>query len=162
MSAALRMPSMMELPHGLAPWGATVGRLIHWDAAQGPLVDYTGNPAGQPVRARALVQVDLEAGAHREVLLAFADGDLGRPIVVGLLQPEAPAPAVEVQVQAAPAEALIDGRRVVLEAADEIVLRCGEASITLRRNGRVVIRGAYVETAAKGVNRVKGGSVKIN
>jgi len=160
MSAALRMPSMMELPHGLAPWGATVGRLIHWDAAQGPLVDYTGNPAGQPVRARALVQVGLEAGANREVLLAFADGDLGRPIVVGLLQPEAAAPAVE--VQAGPTEALIDGRRVVLEAKDEIVLRCGEASITLRRNGRVVIRGAYVETAAKGVNRVKGGSVKIN
>ena len=165
MSAALRMASVVELPPGLVPWGATVGALIRWDAARGPLVDYAGNPEGQPVYARALLQVDPAdpaPGAPGEVLLAFADGDLGRPIVVGVLRPPAPAPGVDVQTPAVPAEALVDGRRVVLEAKDEIVLRCGEASITLRRNGRVVIRGAYVETAAKGVNRVKGGSVKIN
>jgi hypothetical protein len=59
-------------------------------------------------------------------------------------------------------EARIDGRRVVLEAADEIELRCGEASILLRKNGRVMIRGAHVETRSRGVNRIKGGSVQIN
>jgi hypothetical protein len=68
---------------------------------------------------------------------------------------------VEVGGPSAP-DALVDGKRVVIEAADEIVLRCGKASITLRRNGRVVIRGVYVETRAEGVNRVKGGSVQIN
>ena len=56
----------------------------------------------------------------------------------------------------------VDGRRVEFEAADEIVLLCGQASITLRRNGRIVIRGTYVETRSKGVNRIKGGSVQIN
>lgn len=56
----------------------------------------------------------------------------------------------------------VDGRRVEIEAADEIVLRCGQASIVLRRNGRVIIRGTYVETRSRGVNRVKGGSVEIN
>jgi hypothetical protein len=56
----------------------------------------------------------------------------------------------------------VDGRRVEIEAADEIVLRCGEACIVLRRNGRVIIRGTYVETRSRGVNRIKGGSVEIN
>ena len=56
----------------------------------------------------------------------------------------------------------IDGRRIEIEGQEEVVLRCGQASITLRRNGRVVIRGAYVETRAKGTNRIKGGSVLIN
>ncbi len=56
----------------------------------------------------------------------------------------------------------VDGRRIELEGQEEVVLRCGQASITLRRNGRVVIRGAYVETRAKGTNRIKGGSVLIN
>jgi len=51
---------------------------------------------------------------------------------------------------------------VVLEAEQEVVLRCGDASITLRRDGKVVLRGAYVETRAKGLNRIRGGSVKIN
>ena len=34
--------------------------------------------------------------------------------------------------------------------------------MTLRANGKVVIRGAYVETRARGTNRIKGGSVQIN
>ena len=42
------------------------------------------------------------------------------------------------------------------------MLRCGQASFVLRRIGRVVIRGTYVETRAKGVNRIKGGSVHLN
>ncbi len=59
-------------------------------------------------------------------------------------------------------EADIDGRRVRIVAKDEIVLECGAASITLRRNGRIVIKGTYVETSAEGTNRVKGGQVRIN
>jgi hypothetical protein len=60
------------------------------------------------------------------------------------------------------ATALVDGQRVELRGDDEVVLSCGEASITLRRSGRVVVRGTYVETRSKGVNRIKGGSVQIN
>jgi uncharacterized protein (DUF2345 family) len=59
-------------------------------------------------------------------------------------------------------EAEIDGKRVRIVAQDEIVLECGSASITLRRNGRIVIRGTYVETSSEGTNRIKGGQVRIN
>ena len=59
-------------------------------------------------------------------------------------------------------EADVDGKRVRVVAEDEIVLQCGEASITLRRNGRVVVRGTYVETHSDGTNRIKGGQVRIN
>ncbi len=59
-------------------------------------------------------------------------------------------------------EVVVDGKRTQIEGSDEIVLRCGKASITLRSNGRLIIRGAYVETRASGTNRIKGGSVLIN
>ena len=59
-------------------------------------------------------------------------------------------------------ELFADGKRMHIEAAEEIELRCGKASITLRSNGRLVIRGAYVEIHASGTNRIKGGSVLIN
>jgi uncharacterized protein (DUF2345 family) len=59
-------------------------------------------------------------------------------------------------------EARLDGRRVTLEGKDEVTLKCGDASITLRRDGKVILRGAYIETKATGVNRIRGGSVKIN
>jgi hypothetical protein len=59
-------------------------------------------------------------------------------------------------------EADVDGRRVRIVAREEIVLECGEASITLHRNGRIVIKGTYVETSSEGTNRIKGGQVRIN
>lgn len=59
-------------------------------------------------------------------------------------------------------EADVDGKRVKLTAKDEIVLECGKASITLRRNGKVIVRGTHVETYSDGVNRIKGGQVRIN
>jgi hypothetical protein len=55
-----------------------------------------------------------------------------------------------------------DGERLVFSAEKEIVLRCGESSITLTRAGKILIRGAYVLTRSSGVNRIQGGSVQIN
>lgn len=59
-------------------------------------------------------------------------------------------------------EADVDGARVRICARDEVVIACGPASITLRRNGRVVIRGTYVETRSAGTNRIRGGQVRVN
>jgi hypothetical protein len=56
----------------------------------------------------------------------------------------------------------VDGKRIVLSAFEEIVLRCGEASITLTRSGKILIRGEYVSTHSAGVNRIKGATVEIN
>jgi len=45
------------------------------------------------------------------------------------------------------AEARVDGKRVVLEGNDEVVLKCGEASITLRRDGKIILRGSSADLA---------------
>jgi hypothetical protein len=75
--------------------------------------------------------------------------------------PKAPASAPE-NAPSFVIEADVDGRRVKLTAKDEIVLECGKASITLRRNGKIVVRGTHIETHADGVNRIKGGQVRFN
>ena len=164
-----------------------VGRLAPGSKPGALIVDFDGSAAG-PRAARSIVVLDettlQQAIAVRQpVVLLFENGDPGLPIVVGLV-PAAPgaellgpllappaaavAPAVPAPVAAtAPVaaeriDALVDGQRVVLEGRDEVVLKCGEASITLKRDGKLILRGAYVETHAKGVNRIKGGSVKIN
>jgi uncharacterized protein (DUF2345 family) len=59
-------------------------------------------------------------------------------------------------------EADVDGSRVRITAKDEVVIQCGKASITMRRNGRIVIRGTHVETASTGTNRIKGSQVRVN
>jgi hypothetical protein len=55
-----------------------------------------------------------------------------------------------------------DGERMTVTAKEELVLRCGEASITLTKAGKVLIRGTYVSSRSSGVNRIKGGAVHIN
>jgi hypothetical protein len=59
-------------------------------------------------------------------------------------------------------EAEVDGSRLRVGAKDEVVIQCGKASITLRRNGRVIIKGTHVETHSTGTNRIKGGQVRVN
>ena len=144
-----------------------VGWLAPNSTPEALLVEWPGGP-GSPRRARSVLALDVEQVAtavatRRPVVLLFENGDDALPLVVGLVQSSTPLlDAVLARSTGPAAQVEVDGRRRVLEAADEVVLRCGEASITLRRNGRVVIRGAQVETRARGTNRIKGGTVKIN
>ncbi|MBN2576211.1 MAG: hypothetical protein JXP73_16745 [Deltaproteobacteria bacterium] len=138
------------------------------------LVDFPGNAAG-PVPARSVAALDEAAlrdavASRQEVVLLFENQDPRLPIVVGLLAREPGAALLGSLLQTpaatpAPAkrtEARVDGKRVVIEGEQEVTLRCGDATITLRRDGKLILRGAYIETTAKGLNRIRGGSVKIN
>ena len=157
-----------------------VGSLVGWDDEHGPLVTYPGHD-GEPLVAMTIVPLDgpsthAASALGQRVVLAFDGGRADAPIILGLLHTpglgplhtpglgllRTPGLGLLHTPGATPATAEVDGSRVVIEAADEIVLCCGDASITLRRNGRVVIRGTAVETRAKGVNRIRGGSVQIN
>jgi hypothetical protein len=157
------------------------GWLVGVDAEGRPMVDFPGNRGG-PRAARRTLPLEPEAlrsaATQRQgVMLLFENGDPRLPVIIGLMQAESATPVLDAvlaesavesapQPEPAPApppmEAHVDGRRVVIEAADEVVLQCGQASITLRRNGKVIIKGAYVETHSTGTNRIKGGSVQIN
>jgi hypothetical protein len=132
----------------LAP---VVGRLVRCGPG-GALVDFADNPLGSPVAARTTTTLD-PAAVGGEVVLLFEDGNPARPIVVGVVRPADATAGV-------PAE--VDGERVLITADREIVLRCGEASITLTRAGKVLIRGTYVLSRSSGANRIKGAAVEIN
>jgi hypothetical protein len=55
-----------------------------------------------------------------------------------------------------------DGERLVVSAKEQLVLRCGKASVTLTKAGKVLIQGSYVLSRSSGVNRIKGASVQLN
>jgi len=151
--------------------GVVVGRLHGSSLPDTLYVDYAGNGHG-PLLARTTVPLAIDAieaalRDNRGVLLLFENGDPTLPIIVGLIQQPEPSAFTELLSSSSkplerPVEAQLDDERVVLKAEREIVLQCGAASLTLRKDGRVLIRGAYVETHSRGVNRIKGGSVKIN
>ncbi|HEY4366073.1 MAG TPA: DUF6484 domain-containing protein [Steroidobacteraceae bacterium] len=154
-----------------ATGAAQVGTLVALNTDGSLAVQVPGTLSG-PTPARLAVTLTTErlqaAVQNRQaVVLVFENGDRGLPIVVGLLEtaarPVAGDDADTARKTAPPIiEADVDGRRVRVTAQDEIVLQCGSASVTLRRNGRIVIRGSYVETHSEGTNRIKGGQVQIN
>jgi mannose-6-phosphate isomerase class I len=56
----------------------------------------------------------------------------------------------------------VDGHREVIEAAQELELRCGEACIVLTADGRIQLRGTYITSHASATQRIVGGSVHVN
>lgn len=122
-----------------------------------PLVIFPGQPQTAALPARTTVDLH---GAHigRQVVLMFDGGDPMRPIVLGSIRGEGTA----LSQQPGQVEVDVDGERLLISAREQLVLRCGKASITLTKAGKVLIQGAYVSSRSTGVNRIKGGSVQLN
>jgi hypothetical protein len=151
--------------------GSKTGWVAGSDGTGGVLVDFEGNPNG-PVAARLAValaprQLQEALAARSKVVLLFEEGDPRRPFLMAFLHEPSPTPLLDSLLEQpspgeVPTEARVDGQRVIIQGRNEVVLQCGDASITLRRNGKVIIRGVQVESHAKGRNRIKGGAVEIN
>ena len=139
--------------------GVRVGILVGiTDDGRIPLVVFAGQQGSAAVVARTTI--DLQ-GSHvgRDVVLMFEDGDPRQPIVMGCLAQKEGWPLAERPGQV---EVDADGERLVVSAKDQLVLRCGKATITLTKAGKVLIQGTYVSSRSSGVMRIKGGSVQLN
>lgn len=96
----------------------------------------------------------LQAGSNASVALAIHDWVIvlppagGHPaVVMGRIGPYSP--------PAPPA-------RLCLEATEVLTLKCGDAVLDLRADGKAVLRGEDVLIRARGLQRIKAGSVSIN
>jgi len=139
------------------PGGFEIARLA---ALTGGTAWLTFARDGETRTAAAATVVDLaEHDVGAEMLVAFAGEGDAAPIVVGRLRATADTASAGTT---APVTVEADGRRIVVSAQAELVMRCGRASITLTEAGKVIIQGDYVSSRSVGVNRIKGGSVQIN
>jgi Domain of unknown function (DUF6484) len=139
--------------------GAVMGTLIGFkDDGRISLVLFPGQCGSAAVAAASTVDV---GAVHigRQVVLVFENGDAGRPIIVGLLRGQQAWPLAETPGQV---EVDADGERLAVTAKEQLVLRCGKASITLTKAGKVLIQGEYVSSTSSGLMRIKGGSVQLN
>jgi len=130
------------------------------------------SPGALPLRA-TLIAIDAYGGLR----VQFKDGgECACDCLESALPPE-PALAAGDQVLVLPAcadgPAIVLGRigrhptaehprRVLLQASESLTLKCGDASIDLRADGKVLIRGDDVLLRAKGTQRIRAGTVAIN
>ena len=149
--------------------GVRVGKIVNVDESGQAFVDFPGNTQG-PISARFTNSIkpgmlQKTVSADRDVLLVFENNDPEFPIIIDTLYSlvdeitESSTIALETEI---PKDVLIDGKSVTFDAREEIVLRCGKASIILSRDGKIVIKGTHLLSRSRGMNKIKGGAVHIN
>jgi hypothetical protein len=137
--------------------GLHVCVLSRFDDDGTPLIVVADGLEARQRRAGTVVALD-HKDLGREVAVSFGDGSQADPVILGPIasraRPAAPLPPT----------LTVDSTPVPLEitAERELVLRCGKASITLTREGKIILRGTYISSRSSGANRIKGGSVQIN
>jgi Domain of unknown function (DUF6484) len=143
-----------------------VGTLTRVDEAGIPYIDFPGNTLG-PLAARIVSELTSEESKDMPaVALVFEGADRSKPLILGVVSDRvsamptaSPTTSLKPTVQR---EVTIDGDSIQLNATSELQLRCGDASISLRRDGKLVIKGTEVVSRASGANKIRGGLVNIN
>jgi Domain of unknown function (DUF6484) len=129
-------------------YGVVVAKLDGFDAVGQPMIRDEANVERCARTARSMVPLR-STDIGQELVVAFERGDIRSPIIMGKLAP-------------ALGEATSIPRRLELEATEGLVLRCGAASITLTREGKVMIRGTYLLSRSSGLHRILGAVLRLN
>ncbi len=113
---------------------------------------------------------------NKQVAIMFVNGNVRQPLILGVVHSPLQT-AIEHHSDTLPGnlaiskshhqtmddnDVLVDGEKVVIEGKKEVVLKCGDASITLNESGKIMIRGKYLLNRASGLNRIMGASVQVN
>jgi len=118
-----------------------------------PIAVAIGVPQSDGVLVRA-------ARRRQRALVARTSEPTPRWLLVGLVRDRVAKSARDARPGAL--EVTIDGEKLKFEAEHDIELRCGQASITLRYDGRIELRGTHILSASRGPNRVKGATIALN
>jgi hypothetical protein len=153
-----------------------LAQLVDFDLQAGPYVQLANFP--EISAFKALSTVDLRQGMiGKQLAVKFTHSSPPQAIILGVMHaPISPVldmvlantteasniEPLELSKECDLQETKIDGKRILITGDEEIVLKCGDSSISLRRDGKIAIRGKYLLNRATGVNRILGGSVQVN
>jgi hypothetical protein len=150
-----------------ATFSPRIGRLAGSNDKSEILVEFDG-ALPRPAKLLAGIKGSELIGEQqrgREVLLVFEKGDPLQPIIIGLMENPIEE-MVSFDVSAGKAkevkDILIDGRRIIIKAEEEILLECGRGSVLVRKDGKITIKGTDLLSRSSGPHRIRGASVKIN
>jgi hypothetical protein len=153
------------VPLAPAPGQVLLGRLLKLpEGAQPGQVEVDG--LGTLTLVHSLVPLLAEQQGQRVALsLMASQHGPQQALLLGLLWDGSKGQQARTAATPAQDEGLVitvDGHREVIEAAQELELRCGEACIVLTADGRIQLRGTYITSHASATQRIVGGSVHVN
>lgn len=148
---------------------STIGEIVEITEEGCALVDFLEN-SGAPILARSILEESASEALilPLKVSIVFENGDQSLPVITGLVRdtlfPSSKNETIgfDIADSGKNKHAKVDGKLVSFNADEEIQLNCGKSSIILKRNGKIVIKGAQVVSRSTGANKIKGSSVSIN
>jgi hypothetical protein len=102
--------------------------------------------------------VDLTLSPGDRVLVWCDESPAHRGVVLGRIGAPARGSSANASAQTKPSVP----DTLVLEAKKSLTIRVGDGSITIRKDGKILIKGRDLVSHAQRTNRIKGGSVAIN
>jgi uncharacterized protein DUF6484 len=146
--------------------GLKIGRLVAIDREGCPLVTLDEHHA--PVRARVGTSEprpsDEELQQGPKVLLWLEHGDPLSPVIVGFIRDgfALSGPSAVPEVPDCGEVVRVNGKTLLLEGEQEIVLHCGQGTLILRADGQIILKGTRLVSRASETNKIRGASVQIN
>ena len=138
--------------------GVVIGLLLGFrDGA--PLVVFAGNESDHAIAARSLTHLGPD-DVGSEVALLFEDGRHDSPLIIGCIMNPVRLPTEVLPVQ--PVVSADEDTPIVINSRRSLEFRCGKASIVMKADGTVTIRGTQILTRAERSNRVQGATVLLN
>lgn len=145
-----------------------VGKIIKITEDGIPFVQFEGSP-NTGVMARVGVPTHefgpIDQITNLPVLILLQDNDPQKAIITGVIRDKIfddPSLLNTISHENTTQSLTINGKSLLLEGENEIVLRCGLGSITLRANGQITLKGTKLLSRASESNKVRGASVFIN
>ena len=140
------------------PAGILIGTIVEIHPSGLPVIEIM-DPAyasDKPILAQAICSLAvLKVG--RQCAVSLTAGEKPTAIVLGQLQSTVFGVSDSAEIIVSDTEGKID-----IQADSEINLRCGKATLRMTAAGLVEIRGEKVVSHSSGLNRIRGGSVKLN
>ncbi len=97
------------------------------------------------------------------VALTFVHGNIEQPMIIGIVKESIKPENTQQKNKVLSARVQVDEEETLnFTAKNNITLQCGDASITLTQDGKILLRGKYISSCASGMQTIKGGTVQIN
>jgi len=145
--------------------GLLIGRITAIQDNGNPLVAFDGETQVKPIEALTVVPLDRNS-VGKDIAISFAQNQGGIPIVMGLIRRmlDDVLNGVDAKPEASESkpEVIVDGNKLELSAPEEVTIRCGEASITLNKKGKILIKGEHMLNRISGAYKIKSGSIELN
>jgi len=156
-----------------------IGKVVSINDYGNPMIAYNEITKDFPIEALTTVPINASS-VGKDVAVSFAQNQGGVPIIMGVIrrilddvmsqQAETVMPIAQQLDQTDQPindginrpEIVVDGSKLEISAADEITLRCGKSSITLNKNGKILIKGDHMLNRTSGSYKIKSGSIQLN